>query len=103
MNALLLQQIDLQKQLIQQIAKNSNMLERVLMLNQVTPLDTPISQPVASQNASEDPHVLNDAYERQNDLELTKDTSRLTFRKRSRGIKKEKIKKESDFFNDFLI
>jgi hypothetical protein len=91
-----MQQIQLQKQLIDQVAKNSCMLERVLSVSFIASshLETPASQPiVCTDNANE---ILQETA-------ISRGKSRLTFSQQPSALVKEEIKKESDLFEDFII
>ena len=89
MNALLTQQLELQKQMIDQLARNNNILEKIYLGTQTEDLflDTPVSQPGPAQESLN----LNGPYPTNDQTRIVKDKTRLTFRKERKGIKKEKI------------
>jgi hypothetical protein len=95
MNSLLNQQIQLQKQLIDQVERNSVILERVLLVGSRTSshLETPASQPIVTSNT----------FDESLEMAVSRGKSRLTFSQQTSVIVKEEIKKESDLFEDFII
>lgn len=105
MNSLLMQQIQLQKQLIDQVVKNTNVLERVLSANTSPILETPVSISAVSQ----DDHILNHSLGRgkvdskaESTILPSSSSHRLTFTKSS-GLINEEIPNESNLFEDFII
>ena len=85
MNSLLNQQIQLQKQLIDQVAKNSSILERVLSVGSLATshLETPASQPIVASNT----------FDESLEIAVSRGKSRLTFSQHTSEIVKEEIKK----------
>ena len=85
--------------MIDQLAKNTNILEKIYLGNQADDLflDTPVSQPRPAQDSIN----LKESYPTKDQTRIVKDKTRLTFRKERKGIKKEKIKEESNLFDDF--
>ena len=96
MNSLLMQQIQLQKQLIEQVSKNSCILERVLSVSFIanSHLETPASQPIVGSNNVDEPLQ---------EIAVSRGKSRLTFSQQPSAVVKEEIKNESDLFEDFII